>query len=64
MIERASTMTSRTVSQSLRCTTLTMSTGTRKQERDFSPEVKALQPEVEELAKVSRTFCSMICYDG
>lgn len=30
-----------------------MSTGTRKQERDFTPEVKALQPEVEELARVS-----------
>jgi len=31
----------------------TMSLNNRKQERDYSAEVKALQPEVEELAKVS-----------
>ena len=34
----------------------TMAESTRKQEKDYSAEVKTLQPEVEELAKVRSFF--------
>lgn len=37
-----------------------MSLNTRKQERDFTAEVKALQPEAEQLAKVRESHLTMV----
>lgn len=37
-----------------------MSLNNRKQERDFTAEVKALQPEAEQLAKVHKSHLTMM----
>jgi hypothetical protein len=42
---------------------ITMSGAPRKQEKDYSEEVKALQPQAEELAKVS-CYCLYIEADS